>query len=251
MFINGLSSSRVFSLAGAAFAAAACVALPGTVSATPFTPTYVAAIFPAPAGTAAITAKNGVKWLPDQGNTFVASASGSQIQGFGTGNSSSMLNTHITDGEPLPALEHSASSNGNITERVTGLTPGQNYLVNLDFAEPYFGNKVAGFGLASGGPGSRKFDVAINGKHVLINFDIDVKAHSLYGATNAPAATPGSGADEGITESFYSPADSSGNITIVYSSGSANNPSWNGFSIETTNVPGKRSRGKNHEKSKK
>ena len=78
------------------------------------------------------------------------------------------------------------------SRRVGSLTPGAAYTVRLDFAEIYFTSA-----------GQRSFNVSINGTQVLTNFDIFAAA---------------GGANKAIAQSFTTNADSSGKITIVFTS---------------------------------
>jgi hypothetical protein len=77
------------------------------------------------------------------------------------------------------------------------LTAGSQYTVLLHFAEFYF--------TAAGG---RVFNVAINGTSVLSNFDI----YALAGANKA------------LVEQFTATANSSGQIVIAYTNGTATSP---------------------------
>jgi hypothetical protein len=54
--------------------------------------------------------------------------------------------------------------------------------IRLHFAEIYWGAP----GLGAAGPGKRVFDVAVNGKKVLQNFDITAAAGGIYTALIVP-----------------------------------------------------------------
>jgi hypothetical protein len=80
---------------------------------------------------------------------------------------------------------------------VPHLVPGAPYTVRLHFDEIFFGAPNGG----SGGAGSRKFDVTINGTKVLTDFDI--------------FATAG-GANKAVVEEFNAVADANRQITIRF-----------------------------------
>ena len=86
----------------------------------------------------------------------------------------------------------------SFTYSITGLSPGSSYLVRLHFCE-----------LSFAAAGQRVFNVAVNGTSVLSNFDIFAAA----GAQN-----------KAVIKEVTSAADSSGRITIAFSTGSADNP---------------------------
>lgn len=97
-----------------------------------------------------------------------------------------------------PAGVYQSQRYGNFSYNVGGLTPGASYTVLLHFAETYIGTNYSG-----GGAGSREFDVAINGQQVLTNFDI--------------YATAG-GANKAVVEQFTATANSTGTISIAFTS---------------------------------
>ena len=91
------------------------------------------------------------------------------------------------------------------------LTPGGTYTVRLHFAEIYWN-----------APGKRLFNVSINGTRVLTNFDIFATARGEYKA---------------IVERFTTTADSSGRITIQYTT-VRDNAKSSGIEIISGIVPG-------------
>ncbi len=104
----------------------------------------------------------------------------------GTGNTITMKNGTA----PAPQAVYQSERYGNFTYTIPNLTPKANYLVRLHFAEIYWSQG-----------GQRVFNVAINGNQVLSNFDIVVAA----GAPNTA-----------IVEAFTATADSSGTVTITF-----------------------------------
>jgi hypothetical protein len=120
------------------------------------------------------------------------------------------------------AVYNSYTHGGPFTYTITGLTPEATYIVALDFNENYV---QTGTGYTCGGKvGYRKFNVAINGVQVLTNFDIYANADDC--------------ANYGIVQSFYTAADATGTITILFSNGSANSPTVNGIQVGTgTSMP--------------
>jgi hypothetical protein len=107
---------------------------------------------------------------------------------------------------PAPQSVWQTERYGNFTYTLGGLTPNASYTVLLDFSENYFTTA-----------GSRVFNVGINGTQVLTNFDI--------------FATAG-GKNIAIVEQFTTTADSSGTITIQFTS-VVNNAKVDGFEILT------------------
>lgn len=116
---------------------------------------------------------------------------------YTTGKSFATANTVDTSYASHPASssvyqsERYADGSGKVTYVIPDLTAGSNYLVRLHFAEIYF--KTAG---------QRVFNVLINGKMVLTNFDIFAAA----GAEN-----------RAVTREFLMPADASGQFVIIAS----------------------------------
>lgn len=98
---------------------------------------------------------------------------------------------------PAPQAVYGSERYGNFGYTFANLTPGAAYTVRLHFAEIWWGVH------AGGGVGSRVFGVSINGVPVLQNFDI-------YAAAG--------GAKRALVRQFAATADSTGRITIRYSS---------------------------------
>ncbi|MDQ2873434.1 MAG: malectin, partial [Actinomycetota bacterium] len=111
---------------------------------------------------------------------------------FTGGSTAGTTNAISTSGVTNPAPQAAYQSNrfGNFTYALPGLTAGANYTVRLHFAEEYWTTA-----------GSRTFNVSINGKQVLTNFDILATAGAEFKA---------------VVEQFTIPASSSGQITIQF-----------------------------------
>ena len=125
---------------------------------------------------------------------------------FSGGNTSSTVATVSVAGvvNPAPASAYRTERYGAFTYTLNGLTAGQSYTVRLHFAELYFGAGNPG----GGGVGSRKFNVAINGVSVLSEFDILANA---------------GGPNQALVREFAATANSSGQISVAFTNGSANN----------------------------
>jgi hypothetical protein len=91
---------------------------------------------------------------------------------------------------PAPQSVYQTQRYGNFTYTIPNLRPGATYTVRLDMAEIYWN-----------AAGKRLFDVAINGRTVLTNFDIFAVA---------------GGQDKAIAEQFTATADAAGRITVTF-----------------------------------
>jgi fibronectin type 3 domain-containing protein len=107
-----------------------------------------------------------------------------------------------TNAAPMAVYQHGRS--GVFTYTIPGLTAGTQYTVLLHFAETYFT-----------AAGDREFNVAINGTSVLSNLDI-------YATVGANAA---------LVKTFTATANSSGDIVIAFTIGTANQPLVMGIEI--------------------
>ncbi len=112
----------------------------------------------------------------------------------------------LTDPAPEAVYRSERWASPSFTYTFAGLAAGAPYNVRLHFAEIYFT-----------GAGQRRFHVAINGTPVLSEFDIVAAA----GAAN-----------KGVIRSFTADADSSGQIIIQFSAGSADNPKSSGIEVQ-------------------
>jgi hypothetical protein len=112
---------------------------------------------------------------------------------FSGGTTTSTGNTIDTSGvtNPAPQAVYQSNRYGNFTYTIPALTASAAYTVRLHFAETYWTQA-----------GQRTFNVSINGQQVLTNFDI--------------LATAGA-ANKAVVEQFSATADSSGTITIQFS----------------------------------
>jgi hypothetical protein len=105
------------------------------------------------------------------------------------GTTAAINTSHVTNPAPQRVYQHGRW--GNFDYVLPNLAPGGGYTVRLHFAEYWWSMA-----------GQRKFNVAINGKQVLSDFDIFVAA----GGRNIAFAT----------QPFATTADASGKITIAF-----------------------------------
>lgn|GEM_PF-1663960 len=96
----------------------------------------------------------------------------------------------VSDPAPQSVYQTERWTSDTLTYTVPKLVPGQTYTVRLHFAEIFFQTV-----------GQRSFNVAINGKPVLTDFDIVAAA---------------GGADKAVVESFTATADANGKVTILF-----------------------------------
>ena len=125
--------------------------------------------------------------------------------GSDTSTTASINTSGVVNPAPM-AVYQNGRAGSTVTYVVPGFTAGSSHTVRLHFAETYFS-----------AAGKRVFNAAINGTSVLSNFDIYATAGGKYIA---------------VAESFPTTADSSGKITIKFTSGSANQPLINGIEIQ-------------------
>ena len=107
-----------------------------------------------------------------------------------------------TNAAPMAVYQHARA--GVFTYTIPGLTAGTQHTVLLHFADTYFT-----------AAGDRVFNVAINGTSVLSNFDIYAKV----------------GINAALVESFTATANSSGQIVVAFTVGTANQPLASGIEI--------------------
>ncbi|HEY4300120.1 MAG TPA: malectin domain-containing carbohydrate-binding protein [Candidatus Didemnitutus sp.] len=111
----------------------------------------------------------------------------------------------VTNAAPA-AVYQSVRWNTSFNYTLPGLTPGASYVVRLHFVE-----------LSFTASGSRTFNVAINGTSVLSNFDI-------FAAV---------GQNHALEREFNATANSSGQIVVAFTHGTADNPSVAGLEVWT------------------
>ena len=161
---------------------------------------------PATSGTEIVAINSGG---PAESNASGGDASFVADEDVTGGGTDATANTIATAGvtNAAPAAVYQSERAGQFTYTIPGLTPGSQYTVLLHFAEFYW--------TAVGG---RVFNVAINGTSVLSNFDIYAKA----------------GANKALAEQFTATANSSGQIVIAYTNGTADQPKSSGIEIRST-----------------
>lgn len=111
---------------------------------------------------------------------------------------------------PAPQGVYQSVRYGNFTYNVSNLVPNTNFLVRLHFNELYWTSA-----------GSRVFNVAINGQQVLSNFDIFQAA---------------GGANKAVVEDFVRSSDSTGKISIQFTT-VTDNAAVSGIEIVPATVP--------------
>jgi hypothetical protein len=111
---------------------------------------------------------------------------------------------------PAPEAVYQSLRSGQFVYQLAHLNPGQSYQVRLHFAEVFWT-----------GPGMRQFNVSINGKRMLTNYDVFADAGGQLIAT---------------TKTFTVTANSHGHINIFFSNGNADMPMCSG--IELLGMPG-------------
>ena len=132
--------------------------------------------------------------------TFVADA---DFSGGTTASTTATIDTSLvsTPAPPQSVFQHERQ--GAVTYTLPGFTAGASVALNLYFAEINY--------TASG---ERRFNIIINGNQVLTNFDI--------------FATAGAG-NKGLQENFMTTANSSGQVVIQLTAGTAGQPQISGI----------------------
>jgi hypothetical protein len=140
------------------------------------------------------------------GGAAAAFAADANFSGGSTYSNTDPINT---SGATNPASQavYDSERYGNFTYTIPNLTPGASYAVRLHFAEIYWN-----------AAGQRVFNVALNGSPVLSNFDIFAAA---------------GGKDIAVVRQFTAPADSSGKITIQFTT-VKDNAKVSGIEVLTT-----------------
>ncbi|MGA9671669.1 MAG: malectin domain-containing carbohydrate-binding protein [Terracidiphilus sp.] len=173
-------------------------------------------------GTSAASAQASAETQPISGGEIVAIAAGGPAESnsgggdysfvadeyFSGGGDNAVVTSTINltqpgaNAAPMAVYQHGRS--GIFTYTIPNLTAGTQHTVLLHFAETYFSAK-----------GNRVFNVAINGTTVLSNFDI-------YGTV---------GKDAALVEQFTATANSSGQIVIAFTNGTADQPLLMGVEV--------------------
>jgi endoglucanase Acf2 len=144
---------------------------------------------------------NGIEVLPSTtSSSLQINAGGPAVSPFvadtdySGGSSVTTTNTISTSGVTGPAPQAVYQSNRvglSFSYAIPGLAAGSSHMVRLHFAETYWGAS-----------GKRVFNVSINGQQVLTNFDIYASAGT---------------ANQAVVKQFTASADSTGTITIQFS----------------------------------
>jgi predicted GNAT family acetyltransferase len=165
------------------------------------TPTPTPTPTPAPGGNVQINAGGGAA------SPFIADT---DFSGGAIAASSTTIDTSGVSNPAPQAVYQSNRYGGTFSYAVPGLTAGASYTVRLHFAETYWT-----------AAGQRTFNVSINGQQVLSNFDIVASAGAANKAT---------------VQQFTTTADSSGKITIQFTT-VKDNAQVNGIEILPTTAP--------------
>jgi len=115
------------------------------------------------------------------------------------------INTSLTSPPVPPQAVYQSERWGPMTYTISGLTAGGTYTVQLHFAEFYWTNI-----------GQRRFNVSINGRQLLTEFDIV-----------AAAGGPNRASEQNLSAT----ADGSGKITVQFTAGSVDQPKLSGLAV--------------------
>ena len=152
------------------------------------TATATTSVTPTATSTPTTTPTSGVH-INAGGSAAAPFSADSDFTGGSTAASSNTINTSGVS-NPAPQAVYQSNRYGNFSYAVPGLTANKTYTVRLHFAETYWT-----------AAGQRIFNVSINGKQVLSNFDIIAAAGAANKAT---------------VQQFTTTADSTGKITIQF-----------------------------------
>ena len=167
-------------------------------------------------GTADQAKVSGIEVLPAAAaqDLVAISAGGSAVVGNFAADTDFVGGSTTTNGNTVnltgvvnaaPEAIYQSERHGTFTYTIQGLTAGTSYNGRLHFAEFYWTKA-----------GQRVFNVAINGTPVLSNFDIIAKA---------------GGPEIALVEPFTATANAQGQIVIVFSAGSADQPKVSGIEV--------------------
>jgi endoglucanase Acf2 len=136
--------------------------------------------------------------------SFIADA---DFSGGNTASSSAAIDESLIPSPQPPQALYQTNRWGPTTYTIPGLTAGATATVTLHFAETFWT-----------APGQRQFNITINGKQVLTNFDIIASA----GAPN-----------KAIEENFVATVSSAGQVVIQLTDGAVDNPMVSGIVVTT------------------
>jgi trimeric autotransporter adhesin len=193
---NGLSASTQYYFVVEALDADGSSAASTQVSATTQAAT---------SGTEIVAINSGGPAVSNSGGGDASFVADEDVTGGGSATSTNIITTAGVL-NAAPAAVYQTERAGVFTYTIPGLSAGTQYSVLLHFAEFYW--------TASG---KRLFNVAINGTTVLSNFDI-------YAAA---------GGNKALVEQFTATANSSGQILIAYTAGTADQPKSSGIEIRS------------------
>ena len=155
-----------------------------------------------------IAINSGGPAVSNSGGGDVSFAADEDFTGGGTAVTANTITVAgVTNAAPMAVYQSERA--GAFTYTIPGLIAGSQYTVLLHFAEVYWT-----------AAGKRVFNVAINGTTVLSNFDI-------YAAA---------GANKALVETFTATANSSGQIVVAYTNGTADQPKSSGIEIRSTST---------------
>jgi hypothetical protein len=150
-----------------------------------------------------IAINSGGPAVSNSGGGDASFAADEDVTGGGTDTSGNTIVTAgVTNAAPMAVYQSERA--GTFTYTIPGLVAGSSHTVLLHFAEFYWT-----------AAGKRVFNVAINGTTVLSNFDI----YATVGGNKA------------LVEQFTATANSSGQIVISYTNGTADQPKSSGIEI--------------------
>jgi beta-galactosidase len=158
---------------------------------------------PSGSGTDFIAINSGGPAVSNSGGGDASFAADEDVTGGGTNISgNTIVVAGVTNAAPMAVYQSERA--GNFTYTIPGMVANSSHTVLLHFAEYYWT-----------AAGKRVFNVSINGTKVLSNFDIYATA----------------GANKAVVEQFTATANSSGQIVIAYSNGTADQPKSSGIEI--------------------
>jgi hypothetical protein len=154
-------------------------------------------------GTDFVAINSGGPAVSNSGGGDASFVADEDVTGGGTaGTANTIVSAGVTNA--APAAVYQTERAGTFTYTIPGLVAGSQHTVLLHFAEFYWT-----------ATGKRVFNVAINGTTVLSNFDI-------YAAA---------GPNKALVETFTASANSSGQIVIAFTNGTADQPKSSAIEI--------------------